>query len=59
MRRRGCANGTPNGPEIECAANNTFGRYATPDPVTGGTGAGKTRDEEQVITLTAIYKMNQ
>ena len=59
LRLRGVANGTPNGPGIEWAANNTFGRDATPDPVTGGTGAGKTRDEEQVITLTAIYKMNQ
>ena len=59
LRLRGVANGTPNGPGIEWAANNTFGRGATPDPTTGGTGAGKTRDEEQVITLTAIYKMNQ
>lgn len=59
LRLRGVANGTPNGPGIEWAANNTFGRDATPDPVTGGTDAGQTRDEEQVITLTAIYKLNQ
>ena len=32
LRLRGVANGTPNGPGIEWAANNTFGRGATPDP---------------------------
>lgn len=56
FRLRGIANGTPNGPGVEWSANNSFGRGAgTPT----ATGAGNTRDEEQVITLTAIYKMNQ
>lgn len=56
FRLRGIANGTPNGPGVEWSANNTYGRgAATP----AATGAGQTRDEEQVITLTAIYKMNQ
>ena len=36
-------------------ANNTAGRAAT---LAAGTD-GKSRDEEQVVTLTAIYKMNQ
>ena len=56
FRLRGVANGTPNGPGVEWAGNNSYGRGAT-----GATaaGAGKTRDEEQVLTLTAIYKMNQ
>ncbi len=45
-----------NVPGVEWSANNTYGRGAT-----GMTdvGAGNTRDEEQVVTLTAIYKMNQ
>jgi len=56
FRLRGIANGTPNGPGVEWSANNTFGQGATTPTATG---AGLTRDEEQVITLTAIYKMNQ
>ncbi|MBU0746907.1 MAG: prepilin-type N-terminal cleavage/methylation domain-containing protein [Gammaproteobacteria bacterium] len=52
-------NATNNAPGVEWSANNTFGRGATPSATTGATDAGKTRDEEQVITLTAIYKMNQ
>jgi len=56
FRLRGIANGTPNGPGVEWSANNSFGRGAG---ATTATGAGNTRDEEQVITLTAIYKMNQ
>ena len=56
FRLRGVANGTPNGPGVEWSANNTYGRGAG---ATTAAGAGNTRDEEQVITLTAIYKMNQ
>jgi prepilin-type N-terminal cleavage/methylation domain-containing protein len=56
FRLRNVANGTPNGPGVEWSANNSFGRGAA---ATTATGAGNTRDEEQVITLTAIYKMNQ
>lgn len=56
FRLRGVANGAPNLPGVEWAGNNSYGRGAA-----GATaaGAGKTRDEEQVLTLTAIYKMNQ
>ncbi|MBA4112140.1 MAG: prepilin-type cleavage/methylation domain-containing protein [Verminephrobacter sp.] len=56
LRLRNIPNGTPNGPGVEWSANNSFGRGATAPTATG---AGQTRDEEQVITLTAIYKMNQ
>jgi prepilin-type N-terminal cleavage/methylation domain-containing protein len=56
LRLRGIADGTPNGPGVEWSANNSFGRGATTPTAAG---AGNTRDEEQVITLTAIYKMNQ
>lgn len=59
FRLRGIDNATNNAPGVEWAANNSFGRDATPSATTGATDAGKTRDEEQVITLTAIYKMNQ
>ncbi|HVL44840.1 MAG TPA: prepilin-type N-terminal cleavage/methylation domain-containing protein [Acidovorax sp.] len=56
FRLRNVANGTANAPGVEWSANNSYGRGAgTPT----ATGAGNTRDEEQVITLTAIYKMNQ
>ena len=56
FRLRGIANGTPNGPGVEWSANNSYGRGAAAPTASG---AGNTRDEEQVITLTAIYKMNQ
>ncbi len=56
FRLQGIGNDTFNAPGVEWSANNTFGRGAT---TTTATGAGNTRDEEQVITLTAIYKMNQ
>lgn len=56
LRLRNVANGTPNGPGVEWSANNSYGIGAAAPTATG---AGNTRDEEQVITLTAIYKMNQ
>ena len=56
FRLRGVANGDPNKPGVEWAGNNTFGRGAAAPT---DKGAGQTRDEEQVVTLTAIYKMNQ
>mgnify|MGYP001562854207 CR=1 FL=1 len=56
FRLQGVANGTPNGPGVEWTGNNSYGRGAASATATG---AGKTRDEEQVLTLTAIYKMNQ
>lgn len=56
FRLRSIDNATNNAPGVEWSANNTYGRgAATP----AATGAGQTRDEEQVITLTAIFKMNQ
>ena len=55
FRRQGIANGTPNQPGLQWIANNTSGQGAT--PVLGTDG--KSRDEEQVFTLIAIYKMNQ
>ncbi|PJI97091.1 prepilin-type N-terminal cleavage/methylation domain-containing protein [Acidovorax sp. 69] len=56
FRLRGIDNATNNAPGVEWSANNSYGRGAA---ATTATGAGNTRDEEQVITLTAIYKMNQ
>jgi len=56
FRQRGVDNSTSNAPGTQWAANNTYGQGA------GGTtaeGAAKTRDAEQALTLTAIYKMNQ
>lgn len=55
FRRQGIANGTPNQPGLQWIANNTSGLGAVPAVGTDG----NSRDEEQVITLTAIYKMNQ
>ncbi len=59
FRLQSILNTTNNVPGVEWSANNSFGRGAAPSPTTGATDAGNTRDEEQVITLTAIYKMNQ
>ena len=56
FRLQGITNATSNAPGVEWSANNSYGRGAT---ATTATGAGQTRDEEQVMTLTAIYKMNQ
>lgn len=55
FRLRGVANATNNAPGVEWAGNNSYGQGATGT----ATGAGATRDEDQVMTLTAIYKMNQ
>ena len=56
FRLQGVANGTPNRPGVEWTGNNSYGRGAASATATG---TGKARDEEQVLTLTAIYKMNQ
>ncbi|EJE54498.1 prepilin-type N-terminal cleavage/methylation domain-containing protein [Acidovorax sp. CF316] len=55
FRRQGIANGTPNQPGLQWIVNNTSGQGAVP----AAPADGNSRDEEQVITLTAIYKMNQ
>ena len=55
FRQQGVANGIANAPGVEWAANNqnqmTFG---TPNALTG-----RNQDEDQVITVVAVYKMNQ
>ncbi len=57
FRLQGVANGTPNGPGVEWAGNNQVG---TTEGAAGATSSsGRAFDEDQVITLTAIYKMNQ
>lgn len=55
FRQQGVANGTANVAGVEWAANNTFADGAA------GTanGAGANLDEDQVIRMVAIYKMNQ
>ncbi len=67
FRQEGVANGTPNGPGVQWAGNNTYGGSGNfsggPPTCNGGSttayGAGNTFDEDQVCTYTAHYKMNQ
>ena len=58
FRRALVSNGTPGLPGVEWAANNTNAQAAT-----GGTAAAVTdasrKDEDQVMTIVAHYKMNQ
>ncbi|GAA6121387.1 prepilin-type N-terminal cleavage/methylation domain-containing protein [Acidovorax sp. FG27] len=56
FRQQGVQNGTPNAAGVEWSANNTYQDGAT-DTVAGQ--AGRTQDEDQVIRMVAIYKMNQ
>ena len=56
FRQQGVANGTPNGAGVEWSANNTYQDGATG---TVANVAGRTQDEDQVIRMVAIYKMNQ
>jgi prepilin-type N-terminal cleavage/methylation domain-containing protein len=55
FRMLGVANGTPNAPGVEWAANNTYQSGAT---VAAGKD-GRKQDEDQVFTVAAVYKMNQ
>lgn len=55
FRQQGVANGTPNAPGAQWGANNTYGMAETPT----AESSGKTQDEDQVITVVAVYKMNQ
>ena len=57
FRLQGVANGVPNAPGIEWAGNNQVG--ATEGAATATANSGRGFDEDQVVTLTAIYKMNQ
>ena len=56
FRQQGVANGTANAAGVEWSANNTYQDGAT-DTAAGQ--AGRTQDEDQVIRMVAIYKMNQ
>ena len=56
FRLQGVVNGTPNGPGVEWSGNNTVA-YA--DRATGTAINGTKLDEDQVMTLTAHFKMNQ
>lgn len=56
FRQEGVANDTDNQPGIEWAANNT-NEYAASTPTAGD--LGRNRDEDQVFTVVAHYKMNQ
>jgi hypothetical protein len=58
FRQAGVANGTPNAAGVEWAANNTNAQ------TTGGTGGSATtvsdsKDEDQVLTVVAHYRMSQ
>ncbi len=57
FRLQGVANGTANSPGAEWSANNTYHQGAT-GTITATT-QGNQLDEDQVITMVAIYKMNQ
>jgi len=56
FRMAGIANGTANGPGVEWVGNNNFAFGAAGATATG---AGTALDEQQVLVLTAHYKMNQ
>ena len=56
FRLAGITNGTANLPGVEWIGNNTYG-FTAAAPSAGGTG--ETLDEQQVMVLTAHYKMNQ
>lgn len=56
FRQEGIGDGTDNEPGAQWTANNTFRTGA--DDVTAD-GEGRSRDEDQVVTVTAHYKMNQ
>lgn len=55
FRMAGVANGDPNKPGVEWSGNNNF-KYGAPG---SATGEGTKLDEDQVMVLTAHYKMNQ
>ena len=55
LRQEGVANGTPGQPGVEWAANNTE-QY---DMSGTASDTSQNLDEDQVITVVAVYKMNQ
>ena len=58
FRQAGVANGTIGGPGIEWTANNTNAISATGLATADATATNR-KDEDQVITVVAHYKMNQ
>ena len=56
FRQQGISNGTANTAGVEWEANNTY-QDGVKDAA--ATTAGRTQDEDQVIRMVAIYKMNQ
>lgn len=56
FRQQGVANGTANAAGVQWSANNTYAEGGA-GPTAAGTGANL--DEDQVIRMVAIYKMNQ
>ena len=58
FRQAGVANGTPGGPGIEWTANNT-NAIGTTGLATADATAANRKDEDQVLTVVAHYKMNQ
>lgn len=55
FRMAGIGNGTPNGPGVQWVGNNTYAYGETGSAIS----AGDKQDEDQVMVLTAHYKMNQ
>jgi len=58
FRQQGILNGIPNAAGVQWGANNTYAQSAGVAAATAQ-GAGATQDEDQVIRMVAIYKMNQ
>ncbi len=61
FRMQGVQNGTPNVPGTEWTGTNTdqFGSAPTAATTATPTPTGRRLDEDQVLTVVAIYKMNQ
>ncbi len=57
FRQQTVPNGIPNAAGVEWGANNTYADTAVANTVANGEGA--TQDEDQVVRMVAIYKMNQ
>jgi folate-dependent phosphoribosylglycinamide formyltransferase PurN len=55
FRQQAVVNGVANAPGVEWAANNKIQVGAAVADAT----TGRNQDEDQVITVVAIYKMNQ
>jgi len=58
FRQQGVDNGTRNEPGVQWNTNNTF-EYSEGSSPWGTVANGSKRDEDQVKTVVAVYKMNQ